>query len=333
VGAAVNDAGTCNFGTTSFTYTVPSGFAGWPGPAPVAQQPNKGTIPISQRIAPSYDDEQLAQEWSYNQRVRNYHTTWAINVAQIEVSKFITYDVLSAPDATDVSKFITYVVLEEPDALDVSKFVTYLVLQDVSVPQLPYTPPLLFRQAPQWEELEADDASSTQLQHLLRLRNRLTNLPGTNPTPVAQLPFKTPLLFRQAPQWEEIENNNAAATQQRLLNFRSKVQWIAPVVPAVQLPFKTPLLFRQAPQWEDMDADEMAATQQRLLNFRTRASFFLPVQPLSFKTPLLFRQAPQWEAIDADDMAATQQRLLRFRRVVENYGSSTGNAIQFFVIT
>lgn len=149
------DGGTCNFGDSAFVYSVPSGFAGWPVPPPVAQIANRGTKPIFLRIGPSYADEQLSQEWSNAQRLRNFHVNWKINAKQIDVSKALDYDVLAPPDAADVSKFLDYDVLAPPDALDVSKVIDYAVLEFSPVPQLPARGHPILRQIYEWELIDS----------------------------------------------------------------------------------------------------------------------------------------------------------------------------------
>src|ERR1051325_1902340 len=74
------------------------------------------------------EDEQLTQEWSELQRLRNSRTTW--QVANESVSKFVQYDVLTTPTASvAVSKFAQYDVLSSPTGLSVSKAVQYVVIQ------------------------------------------------------------------------------------------------------------------------------------------------------------------------------------------------------------
>src|ERR1041385_5512894 len=75
------------------------------------------------------EDEQLTQEWSELQRLRNYRTTW--QVGNESVSKFVQYDVLTTPSAAvAVSKFAQYDVLSSPSgSLSVSKAVQYVVIQ------------------------------------------------------------------------------------------------------------------------------------------------------------------------------------------------------------
>lgn len=135
---AAVEAGTTNFGASAFTYSVPSGFtSGWPGVGPLANLPTPGPITTMQRIGPSYDDDQLSQEWSPLERVRNFRTKWLLNVGQLEVSKFVDYNVLTPRVAVNVSKFVEFVILN------------YL-----PVPQLPTGVNLLRRQASEWEEID-----------------------------------------------------------------------------------------------------------------------------------------------------------------------------------
>jgi hypothetical protein len=154
IAQGAGDGGTCNFGDSAFAYSVPSGFAGWPVPVPQPQIANRTQQRITLRIAPSWADDQLAQEWTPALRLRNFHTTWKINAKQIEVAKFLNYPVLSAPDAADVAKFVQYDVLAAPDAADVAKFVNYTVLEFSPVPQLPARSNLVQRLAPEWEEID-----------------------------------------------------------------------------------------------------------------------------------------------------------------------------------
>lgn len=83
---AGNNAATVNFGATSFSNSIPSGFVSWNTDPPIALSSN-AAIQIMQRIGPSYDDDQLAQEWSPSQRLRNYRAQPAtVNVPLTGVS-------------------------------------------------------------------------------------------------------------------------------------------------------------------------------------------------------------------------------------------------------
>jgi len=124
--AATSEAGTMNFGNTAFTYSVPAGFAS--GIQSFAALPAPGTIPRSQQIAATHEDDQLQDGWETRLRHRRYVTTWSAGLGE-SVSKFVQYDVLSSPNAMSVAKFAQYDVLSSPDALDVSKFVQYLVVE------------------------------------------------------------------------------------------------------------------------------------------------------------------------------------------------------------
>lgn len=163
---AAVEAGTTNFGASAFTYSVPSGFtSGWPGVGPLANLPTPGPITMMQKIGPSYDDDQLSQEWSPLERVRNFRTKWLLNVGRLEISKFVDYNVLMPPVAVNVSKFVEFVVLN------------YL-----PVPQLPTGVSLLRRQASEWDEIDNQKRPAPRAWFILGASNASPSITGVAAT-------------------------------------------------------------------------------------------------------------------------------------------------------